>query len=161
MSISTTDLCDAHEGTGKVVVVTPMLRHYGGKKQFGGQIEILKIFEDNQLVREAVAQNGEGKVLIIDGGGSLRSALVGDLLAKKAMDNGWAGIVVYGCIRDSVAIGELDLGVMALNTNPLRSSKKGEGSINIPVTWGGVTFKPNAYLYADEDGVIVSDGALM
>jgi regulator of ribonuclease activity A len=103
---------------------------------------------------------GEGRVLVIDGGGSLRRALVGDQLAALGVKNGWAGIVVYGCIRDSRAIGEMDIGVFALDTHPMKTRKKNVGDADMPVTFGGVTFNPGEWLYADEDGVIVSESPL-
>ncbi|MBV5277330.1 ribonuclease E activity regulator RraA, partial [bacterium] len=117
-----------------------------------GQIVTLKLFEDNSLVRVAFAEEGKGKVLVIDGGGSLRCALVGDQLAILAQKNGWEGVMVYGCIRDSVDINQTDIGVRALNTHPLKSVKKGVGERDLAVTFGGVTFSPGEWLYADEDG---------
>lgn len=163
MTFKTPDLCDEFEAElGKTIrVVAPMFQRYGGRKSFSGQIVTLKIFEDNSLVREMFAENGTGKVLVIDGGGSLRCALVGDQLAILAKKNGWEGTVVYGCIRDSGDINEIDLGVRALNTHPQKSIKKGAGDRNIPVTFGGVTFNPGEWLYADEDGVLLSANSLL
>lgn len=158
MDLLTTDLCDAHED--KVRVVAPMFRSYGGRKAFCGPIATLKLFEDNGLVRKALEGHGNGRVLVIDGGGSLRRALVGDQLAALGVANGWSGIVVYGCIRDSRAIGAMDLGVFALATHPQKTQKKNQGDSEVPVCFGGVTFTPGEWLYADEDGVIVSAGAL-
>jgi len=158
MSLKTPDLCDEFEPElGKTVrVVAPMFQRYGSRTAFSGEIVTLKIFEDNSLVREALAESGAGKVLVIDGGGSLRCALVGDQLAILARKNGWEGIVVYGCIRDSGDINGIDIGVRALNTHPQKSIKKGVGDRDIAVTFGGVTFNPGEWLYADEDGVLVS-----
>ncbi|HEX6735357.1 MAG TPA: ribonuclease E activity regulator RraA [Azonexus sp.] len=163
MTFKTPDLCDAFEAElgQSVRVVAPMFQRYGGKPAFSGQIVTLKLFEDNSLVREAFAENGLGKVLVIDGGGSLRCALVGDQLAILAAKNGWAGVVVYGCIRDSGDIADIDLGVRALNTHPQKSIKKGVGDRDIAVTFGGVTFTPGEWLYADEDGVLVSAKPLL
>ena len=158
MEIQTADLCDAHEG--KVRVVSPMFRSYGGRRAFGGPIATLKVFEDNSLVRSALESPGNGRVLVVDGGGSMRCALVGDQLALLGVKNGWAGVIVYGCIRDSKAIGAMDLGVFALGTHPQKSIKKGAGDADIAVTFGGVTFVPGQYVYADEDGVIMSETAL-
>ncbi len=107
-----------------------------------------------------MAKPGDGKVMVVDGGASKRCALLGDMLAAKAADNGWAGIIVYGCIRDVDEIGATDLGVQALATMPLKSVKKGVGELNVPVTFGGVTFNPGEYVYADNNGVIVSAKAL-
>lgn len=158
MELLTTDLCDAHEH--EVRVVEPMFSSFGGRPAFHGRIATLKLFEDNSLVRKALESQGEGRVLVIDGGGSLRRALVGDQLAALAVRNGWSGIVVYGCIRDSRAIGEMDLGVLALDTHPMKTVKRNVGEEDVPVTFGGTTFLPGEWLYADEDGVIVSRAAL-
>lgn len=158
MDLLTTDLCDAHED--RVRVVAPMFRSYGGRKAFHGPVSTLKLFEDNGLVRKALESPGNGRVLVIDGGGSLRRALVGDQLAALGVKNGWSGIVVYGCIRDARAIGQMDIGVFALATHPQKTLKKNEGDIDVAVTFGGVTFQAGDWLYADEDGVILSDAAL-
>ncbi len=159
MEIHTADLCDSHEE--RVRVVEPMFGSFGGRPAFGGPIATLKVFEDNSLVRAELEGPGEGRVLVVDGGGSMRCALVGDQLALLGVKNGWAGVIVYGCIRDAKAIGEMDLGVFALGTHPKKSIKKGAGDRDIPVTFGGVTFAPGQYVYADEDGVIVSDSSLL
>lgn len=158
MDLLTTDLCDAHEE--KVRVVEPMFNSFGGHDAFFGRIATLKLFEDNSLVRKALESPGEDRVLVIDGGGSLRRALVGDQLAALGVKNGWAGILVYGCIRDSRAIGEMEIGVFAIDTHPMKTIKKNVGEADIQVCFGGVTFTPGDWLYADEDGVIVSDIAL-
>jgi regulator of ribonuclease activity A len=162
MSFKTPDLCDQYEADlGKTVrVVAPMFQRYGGRTAFAGQIVTLKLFEDNSLVREAFAGDGKGKVLVIDGGGSLRRALVGDQLAILANRNGWEGAVVYGCIRDSGDINGIDIGVRAVNTHPQKTLKKGVGEREVAVTFGGVTFNPGEYLYADEDGILVADRPL-
>lgn len=162
MSFKTPDLCDQYEadlGT-TVRVVAPMFQRYGGRTAFAGQIVTLKLFEDNSLVREAFAGDGRGKVLVIDGGGSLRCALVGDQLAIMANKNGWEGVVVYGCIRDSGDIEGIDIGVRALNTHPQKTLKKGVGERDVAVTFGGVTFNPGEYVYADKDGILVADRPL-
>lgn len=159
MQIQTADLCDAFED--KVKVVSPMFSCYGGRTAFGGEIATLKLFEDNSLVRRALEGAGDGKVLVVDGGGSMRCALVGDQIAELAVRNRWAGVVVYGCIRDAKAIGAMDLGVFALGTHPRKTVKRNSGEADVPVTFGGVTFTPGHYLYADEDGVIVSPAALL
>lgn len=158
MDLLTTDLCDAHED--KVRVVEPMFSSFGGRAAFFGRIATLKLFEDNSLVRKTLESPGDNRVLVIDGGGSLRRALVGDQLAALAVNNGWAGLVVYGCIRDSRAIDGMDIGVLAIDTHPMKTVKKNVGEADIPVTFGGVTFTPGEWLYADEDGVIVSATAL-
>ncbi|SDR85585.1 ribonuclease E activity regulator RraA [Pseudomonas oryzae] len=153
MQYVTPDLCDAYP---YVDVVEPMFSNFGGRDSFGGQIVTIKCFEDNSLVKEQVEQDGRGKVLVVDGGGSLRRALLGDMLAEKAAKNGWEGIVVYGCIRDVDVIAQTDLGVQALAAHPMKTEKRGIGDLNIPVTFGGVTFVPGEYLYADNNGIIVS-----
>lgn len=159
MDFQTTDLCDANEG--KVRAVAPMFRSFGGKTRFAGPIRTLKVFEDNSLVRSTLETAGNGAVLVVDGGGSMRCAMVGDQLALLGVKNNWAGIVVYGCIRDSGPIAGMEIGVFALGTHPMKSVKKGAGDVDIPVTFGGVTFTPGEYIYADEDGVIVSATALL
>ena len=158
MNLLTADLCDAHED--KVRVVEPMFSSFGGRDAFHGRIATLKLFEDNSLVRKALESPGEQRVLVIDGGGSLRRALVGDQLAALAVKNRWAGIIVYGCIRDSRAISQMDIGVFAIDTHPIKTVKKNVGETDIPVSFGGVTFTPGEWLYADEDGVIVSAMAI-
>lgn len=158
MSFQTTDLCDAHEES--VSVVAPMFRHYGGRGAFAGQISTVKCFEDNSLVREALGRPGAGKVLVVDGGGSLRCALLGDQLAALAEKNRWEGVVVYGCIRDSEAIARVGIGVCALATHPMKSVKKGAGDAEVPVSFGGVSFRPGHYLYADADGILVAAAPL-
>lgn len=152
------ELCDQFPEL--VQVVEPMFGNFGGRERFGGEIVTLKAFEDNSLVREQVALPGEGRVLVVDGGGSMRRAMLGDMLAEKAANNGWAGIIIYGCIRDVNAIADLDLGVQALGAHPMKTDKKGVGELNVEVTFGGVTFKPGNYLYADNNGVLVSSEKL-
>ena len=159
MTFLTTDLCDANED--KVRVVEPMFNSFGGRDRFFGRIATLKLFEDNTLVRKTLESPGNKRVLVIDGGGSLRRALVGDQLAALAVKNDWAGILVYGCIRDSKAIGEMDIGVFAIDTHPMKTRKLNTGEAELPVSFGGVTFTPGEWIYADEDGVIVSSSALI
>ncbi|HRF10816.1 MAG: ribonuclease E activity regulator RraA [Candidatus Accumulibacter phosphatis] len=163
MRFKTPDLLDNNEARiqdGSVRIVTPMFQHYGGRSSFCGQLVTLKLFEDNTLVREVLAEDGRGKVLLIDGGGSMRCALLGDQLAILAHKNAWEGIVVYGCIRDSEDIARIDLGVRALNTHPLKSIKKGVGDRDLAVSFGGVTFRPGEWIYVDSDGVVVSEQPL-
>jgi len=148
------ELCDQFPDL--VQVVEPMFGNFGGRERFGGEIVTLKAFEDNSLVSEQVALPGEGRVLGVDSGGSMRRAMLGDMLAEKAVLNGWSGIIIYGCIRDVNAIGELDLGVQALGANPMKTDKKGIGELNVDLTFGGVTFKPGHYVYADNNGILVS-----
>ncbi|MEC9464664.1 MAG: ribonuclease E activity regulator RraA [Myxococcota bacterium] len=150
----TADLSDAF--TDETLVVEPMFSDYGTRTCFSGPIATLKVFEDNSLVREALSEPGDGRVLVVDGGGSMRCALVGDRLAELARDQGWAGILVYGCIRDSMVIDTIDIGVKAMGTHPRKSIKRGIGERDLPVTFGGVTFTPGHFLYADGDGVLVA-----
>ncbi|MGB8855626.1 MAG: ribonuclease E activity regulator RraA [Burkholderiales bacterium] len=159
MTFLTTDLCEANEGN--VLVVAPIFQIYGGAKNFHGRISTVKVFEDNVLVRDALSRDGAGRVLVVDGGGSLRCALVGGLIAELAYKNHWAGIVVNGCIRDSEEISRIQIGVRALNTHPLKSVKKGAGDMEIPVSFGGVTFVPGYFIYADADGVVVAATAIL
>jgi len=158
MSFATADLYDEHEE--KLQIATPIFNDYGGKKSFSGPATTVKVFEDNSLVRAALEEPGEGRVLVVDGEGSLRCALVGDMLAILAKDNGWQGIVVFGCIRDSSVIANIDIGVKALNTNPRKSIKKGVGEQNVRVVFADVTINPGDYIYADEDGVVISKDKL-
>lgn len=154
MIFATTDLCDAHED--KLRVAAPIFRSYGGNPAFCGPIATLKLFEDNGLVRQTLDTPGDGRILVVDGGGSLRRALLGDQLAALAVKNGWAGLLIWGCIRDAKAIAAMNLGVFALGTIPLKTLKKNLGDTNIPVSFAGIDFVPGEWLYADEDGVIVS-----
>jgi len=153
------ELCDQFEGLVKVV--EPMFTSFGGKERFSGQIVTLKCHEDNSKVRELVVQDGTGKVLVVDGGGSLRRALLGDLLAEKAVTNGWEGMIIYGCIRDVNAIVGINLGVHALAAHPMKTQKRGLGDINQEVSFGGVTFVPGHFIYADNNGVLVTPHALL
>ena len=154
MEFSTADLCDAYEVN--VHVAAPIFRSYGGKSAFHGRIATLQLFEDNGLVRQILDTPGADRVLVIDGGGSLRCALLGDQLAALAVKNGWAGIVIWGCIRDSVAIGAMNLGVLALATHPKKTVKKNLGDAALTVNFAGIDFNPGEWLYADPDGLIVS-----
>ena len=154
MSHATADLYDRH--AARLQVAHPGLRSYGGRADCAGPVATVKVHEDNVLVRQALEGPGEGRVLVVDGGGSLRCALVGDMLARFGVDNGWAGIVVNGCIRDSAVIATLPIGVWALATMPAKSVKRGEGQTDVPVRFCGVDFRPGEWLYADADGIVVS-----
>ena len=159
MSFTTADLHD--QFSDKVQIALPMFNDYGKKRKFCGPISTLKVHEDNTLVRSALEEVGGGRVLVVDGGGSLHCALVGDMLAKLGVDNGWQGIIVYGCIRDSAILADMDIGVKALNTNPKKSLKKGVGDRDIPVEFANVEFRPGTYIYADEDGVLLANEKLL
>jgi len=154
MTFKTADLYDEYGDDLKVA--SSIFRDYGGKKIFHGSISTVKAFEDNSLVRTALEESGNGRVLIIDGGESLRCAMVGDMLAKLGMENGWSGIIVFGCIRDAEVISTINIGIKALNTNPRKSLKQGLGERDVPILFAGVTFNVGEYVYADTDGVIVS-----
>jgi len=153
-SISTANLCDRW-GDELAIVELPLQR-YGGRPAFAGPIATCKVFEDNALVRSTLEQPGQGRVLVVDGGGSLRRALVGDQLAALVTRNDWAGVVVYGAVRDTAQLADMDVGLFALGTHPRRGERRGEGARDLPVTFGGVRFVPGHYLYADGDGIVVS-----
>lgn len=154
MSYPTTDLCDKY--ADELQIADPMFADLGGKLDFAGPISTVKCFEDNTKVREALEEPGRGRVLVVDGGGSDRCALLGDNLAQLAIDNDWAGVVVYGCIRDSAEIAEMPVAVKALATHPRKSSKQGIGDRDVSVRFAGVSFEPGAWLYADADGIVVA-----
>jgi regulator of ribonuclease activity A len=153
----TPDLCDEYP---EVEVLDPIFNNFGGKESFGGEIVTIKCHEDNSLVKENVGKPGSGKVMVVDGGGSMRTALLGDMLAEKAAKNGWEGFIIFGCIRDIDIIMETDLGVQALAVHPRKTEKKGIGELNVPVKFAGVQINPGDYIYADNNGVIVSKKAL-
>ncbi len=150
----TADLWDAHNEL--LTCVDPIFNHFGNKKVFSGKITTLKLFEDNSLVRKQLESKGSGKVLVVDGGGSLGCALIGDQLAALAIQNNWNGIIVNGCIRDSQLINSMELGIRALNTSPVKSIKRNIGEIDITVKFGGVNFILDDYIYVDTDGILVS-----
>lgn len=159
MDFKTADLCDEFEQS--VGVAEPLLRDYGGNKSFYGSLTTVKVFEDNVLVRETLETDGQGRVLVVDGGGSTRCALVGDRLAQLAYENGWTGIVVDGCIRDSEEISRIPVGVKARHAVPKKSAKRGIGERDVPVRFAELTFTPGHYLYADPDGIVVADRDLL
>ncbi len=159
MQFKTADLCDEH--SARLQVADPGFRNFGGREAFAGIVSTVKAFEDNSLVRAALEEQGKGRVLVVDGGGSMRCAMVGDLLAALALKNGWFGIVVNGCIRDSVDIAGIDIGLKALGTHPLKSLKRNEGQRDITVAFAGVRFEPGHHLYADHDGIVISREALI
>ena len=159
MAIKTTDLCDDH--ADQLRVLAPIFGDYGGRHGFSGSIETVKTFEDNSRVREVLETPGEGRVLVVDGSGSLRCALMGDQLAARARDNGWAGLLVYGCVRDAADLANLDIGIKALNTHPCRSQPHGEGEVGVVVTLAGATLTPGEWLCADRDGIVIAEKALV
>ncbi len=159
MSFSTCDLCDAHEeqlANGSLRVLPPGFHSFGKLSSFAGPALTLKVFEDNALVRSTLESPGGNKVLVVDGGGSLRSALVGGNLGALAEKNGWAGVIVYGCVRDTVELQACNVGIFALGTIPRRSARKGVGEKDSPVTIAGVIVHPGDWIYADADGVLIA-----
>jgi regulator of ribonuclease activity A len=158
MTLATTDLSDAHDDV--VGHLDPILRHFGGVRAFAGPVRTVKLFEDNALVRATLEQPGDGAVLVVDGGGSRRCALLGGNLGVLARRNQWVGVVVYGCVRDTVELAATDVGVMALAAHPRKSVKRGEGQVDVEVTFGGVTFEPGSWVYADDDGLLVAPGPI-
>ncbi|HLU95285.1 MAG TPA: ribonuclease E activity regulator RraA [Thermobifida alba] len=157
-TFTTADLIDAHGD--ELASCETQFRQFGGVRTFFGRIRTVKCHEDNALVKEVLNQPGEGRVLVVDGGGSLRSALMGDMIAAAAERNGWAGVVINGAVRDVAELAALSLGVKALGSNPRKSAKAGAGVVDGPVAFGQVVFTPGAWLYSDEDGIVVSDREL-
>lgn len=164
MDFLTCDICDAHEdqiASGELRVLPPIFRSYGRRAKFAGPAVTLKVFEENSLVRAKLETPGQGSVLVIDGGASLRCALVGGNLAALAQDNGWAGIIVHGCVRDVEEINACNIGVRALAAMPVRSAKRSSGDQDVRITIAGVAIHPGDWIYADADGVLVAPAALV
>ncbi len=151
---STPDLCD--EFSEGLSVLEPLFTNFGGRAHFFGEVVTVKCFEDNSKVKELAGQPGEGRIMVVDGGGSLRRALLGDMIAANALANGWAGFVIYGCIRDVDEIGAMDLGVQALATHPMKTEKRGIGDVNVPVTIAGHTIHSGDWMVCDNNGIVVS-----
>ena len=158
-NISTPDLCDLHDD--KVRVLDPIFKNYGGRSSFSGQAVTIKCFEDNSVVKKLVDEPGLGRVIVMDGGGSLRRAILGDMLAANAAKNGWSGLVIFGCIRDCVEIAKIDLGVQAINTHPMKTEKRGLGDLNKVVVFAGQTITPGDWVYADNNGILISSESLL
>jgi regulator of ribonuclease activity A len=158
VDFSTADLVDAHGPSLQSCEV--QFRQYGGRVRFHGPVRTVKTFEDNALIKQVLSKSGDGAVLVVDGGGSLRSALVGDVIASLAVRNGWSGLLVWGAVRDTAMLAGLAVGLKALGSNPWKSGKSGSGQVDVPVSFGGVTFRPGEWLYSDEDGVVVSRSRL-
>ena len=152
------DLCDQYGDSLRVL--SPMLKNFGGNNCFHGKISTIKCHEDNSFVADAVKEEGDGFVLVVDGGGSLRCALLGDNLAAIAASNSWAGIIVFGCVRDVAALKDISLGIQAIAPHPMKSVKRKVGLRDVEVSFGGVSFIPGHYVYADDNGVIVSEDEL-
>ena len=154
MGVSVPDICD--DFIEEVQVLEPLFADFGARRRFCGEVVTVKCFEDNSLVRDLVNTPGEGRVIVVDGGGSMRRALLGDLLAAKAARNGWQGLLINGCVRDVEILETIELGVKALNSHPVKTDKRGEGQLNVPVEFAGARIVPGRYLYADANGVIVA-----
>ena len=154
MTFTTPDICD--DFLDQLQVLEPLFTEYGGKEKFSGEIVTIKCFEDNSLVKQTLGTAGHGKVLVVDGGGSLRCALLGDILGAMAVQNGWQGLLINGCVRDVEILKGMDLGVRSLSCYPLKSNKRNEGQLNVAIRFAGVNFEPGQYLYADENGIVVA-----
>jgi len=159
MTFKTADLYDDYGD--RVRVCDPIFRDFGGHARFFGSIATVKCFEDNSLVKAVLGEPGEGRVLVVDAGGSRRCAMLGDLIAASAVENGWRGVLLFGCVRDAAEITGMVLGVKALATNPRKSEKRGEGQRDILVSFAGVCFRPGDHIYCDEDGILVAEDALI
>jgi regulator of ribonuclease activity A len=157
-SIITADLCDLFER--QIRVAQPLFRSFGEVNSFYGPISTVSVLDDNVLVKEKLKEKVDGKVLVVDGKASTRCALMGDNLARLASENGWAGVIINGCIRDVDEINKISIGIRAVATCPKKSIKKGEGQLNVPVSFAGVTFTPGHYVYVDSDGIIISENDL-
>ena len=161
----TCDLLDDNPGKDIQTLIPSMdgrfFQSYGARKTFAGQIVTVKCYEDNSRVKELLATDGTGKVLVVDGGSSMRCALMGDMIAESAVKNHWNGVVIYGCVRDVDAIAELDLGVHALASIPQKSNRKGIGEVDVSLYFGSVTFNSGDYLYADNNGIVVAKEKLV
>lgn len=158
MKKSTSDLCDHY--SDDLQILEPLYQNYGQKQEFEGQVVTVKCFEDNSMVKQLSTESGHGKVLVVDGGGSLRHALLGDLIAAKFVENGWSGLVIHGCVRDVEILKTMDLGVRALNSIPIKSVRKGLGETGVPIRIAGANINSGDWIYADETGIIVSEKQL-
>lgn len=154
----TADLYDRYED--QVRVCEPVFRDFGGRRAFYGQAVTAKCFEDNTQIKSILGEPGEGRVLVVDAGGSHRCAMLGDLIAASAVKNGWSGVLLFGCVRDTEALASMDLGIKALAAIPRKSVRRGEGQRDLPVTFAGVAFAPGDWIYADADGILVSASPL-
>jgi len=150
----TTDLYDDY--LEELQVAAPIFRDFGGRTSFCGQIVTMKTFEDNSCLKAAFETDGKGKVLVVDSAGSLRCAMMGNVMAALGASNGWEGVIINGCIRDSADVGRVDFGAKALATIPRKTVKRQQGVMDIPVHFADVTFTPGEYVYADEDGIVLS-----
>lgn len=159
MDFATADLVDSY--ASELASCDTQFRSFGAVSRFCGQVSTVRCFEDNALLKRVLSAPGEGRVLVVDGGGSLRAALLGDMIAGLAIGSGWAGVVINGAVRDVAALRTMELGLKALGSNPRKSQKTGAGSADIPVSFGGVTFSPGMWLYSDEDGIVIASRRLV
>ncbi|MDD5033463.1 MAG: ribonuclease E activity regulator RraA [Methylococcaceae bacterium] len=161
MIFNTPDLCDRFAGSQHLQIAEPLFKSFGGAHAFWGRVTTLKIFEDNGPLRQALEEKVEDRVLVVDGGGSHRCALLDGESARLACANGWRGILVYGCLRNSLEIAQLPIGIRALHTHPLKTHKHGGGEKDILISFAGVNFRTGNYIYVDEDGIVVADDKLV
>ncbi|NJD06393.1 MAG: RraA family protein [Methylococcaceae bacterium] len=161
MRFTTPALCDEFAGKCHLQIAEPIFKSFGGAKSFWGRITTVKVFEDSVLLRSVLQEKADDRVLVVDGGGSHRCALVGAELARLACDNGWRGMILYGCVRDSLEIAQLPVGVLALHSHPLNAHVRGGGDRDQLITFASVNFRSGYYLYADEDGIVVADDRLL
>lgn len=156
---STADLVDDLTAAGEEIRSCDLqLRQLGGRRRFGGPVRTVRCVEDNAVLKAVLSSPGAGAVLVVDGGGSLQAALVGDVIAGLAVANGWSGLVINGAVRDAAALGRLDLGIKALGTNPRTSAKNGDGQVDVAVSFGGVELAPGDLLFSDDDGIVLTSG---
>jgi regulator of ribonuclease activity A len=159
MDFATADLID--DFGDELRSCETQFRQYGGRAVFAGPVATVRCLRDNGLVKKLLGTAGDGRVLVVDGGGSLASALMGDLIGAAAWRNGWTGVVINGAVRDAATLRALDLGIKALGSNPRKSAKDAAGEVDVPVTFGGVEFRPGDWLYSDEDGIVVAERDLL
>jgi len=156
----TTDLVDTYKKSGRIRSCATLFRHFGGRQIFSGAIRTVRCYEDNGLIKKVLAEKGNGSVLVVDGGGSLRTALSGDRVAGLALSNNWSGLILRGAVRDTDELRKLQIGILALGTNPWTSNVTNAGEIDVPLQFGEVTFAPGNWVYADVDGLLVANSEL-
>ena len=158
MSLSLPDVCD--QFSDQLHVLSPQFQSFGGRRKFSGEVVTVKCYEDNSMVKKTLSEAGNGRVLVVDGGGSLNCALLGDMIGAMAVENGWSGIIINGCVRDVEILCDLDIGVLALHAHPVKSDKRGRGQVNVSMHFANAEVRPGQYLYADENGIAVADEKL-
>jgi regulator of ribonuclease activity A len=160
MTFTTAYLCDSYSGRENLQIAEAVLTNFGGKDAFGGLITTIRCFEDNVLINKALSEKADNRVLVVDAGGSRRCSLIDAKLASIALENGWQGIVIYGCVRDTALLQQIPIGICALHAHPLLCHGKDSGDRDILVTFGGINFRKDHFLFADNDGIIVSETML-